>query len=283
MSIHEPWAPTRFTNPGGFNEIGSERRFGVELEYFDVSRYKELQGNTIFGAKDDGSVDGEFYSPVLQGDNGLAECDNFCTLAREKGFRAAEGAGYHAHFDLSRENEKHLKSIVLGYHFTYPFWKLTVPQHRAESHWSEAHDFDVSDIKSINSKDRMREFASRGRYYWANFSAFNKFGTVELRIHESTHSGHDVTNWIKAHTRFLDALAGLLPSRVEAVFANKSLPDLVREMRVVLRSPDVMAHLTGRMNRFNPGCRSRQGVAATVTTDESDDFDDDYEDSEDED
>lgn len=280
MSIYEPWSPGGFSNPGSFEVIGSERRYGVELEYYDCERYEELQGHTLFGAKDDGSVDGEFYSPVLQGDNGLVECETFCRLAKEKGFRADRGAGYHAHFDLSRENEKHLQAIVLGYHFTYPLWRLAVPQHRAESHWSEGHDFNLEDIRRINNRDRMRDFAERDRYSWANFAAYNKFGTVELRIHEATLDAYEVTAWIKAHTRFIDALASLTPAKVEAIFSNKAVRDIVREMRIILQSPDLMTHLTGRMNRFNPGCRSRNYVEPERVTvdDDGNEYDDDYDD-----
>lgn len=261
MSIRNGWSPRNLPHPGGFERIGSERRYGVELEYFDVNRYESLQGRTIFGAKEDGSVDGEFYSPILQGDNGLSECENFCDLARDAGFQPNSGAGYHAHFDLSTENPHCLQSIVLAYHLTYSFWKLTVPDHRVTSHWSGQHDYTAADAKVIRSKASMQRFAQRDRYEWANFSAYNKFGTVELRIHEATHSAADVVNWIMAHTRFIDAVAGLSSDQLEKIFDRKSGTQIVREMRCVIREPRVMSHLLARMGRFHPGCRRQRQTA----------------------
>lgn len=43
-------------------------------------------------------------------------------------------------------------------------------------------------------------------FHWLNLCALNPHGTIEIRLHTSTLDPNKVTNWIKAHLRFVDCI-----------------------------------------------------------------------------
>lgn len=244
------WAPGAFTKPGGFERIGSERKFGVELEYFDVENWDTLEGKTLFGAKHDGSVDGEFYSPIMSGDNGLAECEKFCELAGYLGFSTdPRDSGFHAHFDLRGESVRSLKSIALAYHLTKKYWELLVhPSRVEENRWCNSHRFGVADVKGITDLQDFADFSSSlHRYTWINFCAYNKFGSVEVRSHESTINGFDVVAWITGHCRFIDAASKMGMGKVEGLFERKQVKTIAKEMNRIIDNPLVTSHFADRL------------------------------------
>jgi len=249
IECDEGWGPSAFRDPGSFTRIGSERRFGVELEYFTVEDWESLEGETVFGAKYDGSVDGEFYSPIMQGDNGLAECEKFCDLASRLDFTVDPlESGLHIHLDMSSEKLKGLKSIALGYHLTRKYWQSAVHPHRNTTEWCRKHAWTGDDLKPIRSLEAFHDFAWRTRRHsWINLAAYQKHHTFEVRNHESTLNGADVVAWVTAHARFTDAMARMGDGTIEQIFHRKQLPGLVREMTRIIDNPIVSAKLNEKI------------------------------------
>lgn len=253
--IDEGWGSKHFNGTAtDYKRIGSKRKFGVELEFNDLPEsVYDAEGKTVFGAKEDYSVyGGEFYSPILYGDDGLVECEKLCDLADEQDWAVGNGAGYHLHCDMREESAARFKSTVLAYHYTYKFWKNTVSRNRRRNSYCPQHRFTHTDVNNIEeTRGACENFAGNyDRYAWMNVASYNDHGTFELRLHEGTKAKPDVVNWIIAHTRFIDAASNMSVGQVTRVFGgNKTIADMFREIRVMLAAPETSDHLAKRYRR----------------------------------
>lgn len=237
-----------------YTAIGSERRFGVELEYNWLPEdVFDLESETIFGAKEDCTVNGgEFDSPILYGDQGLDEVTSFCNHADSGKFEAGNGAGYHLHLDMTDETVDSLKKMALAYHYTHKLWIGVVPSNRREFTYSNPHRYGRRDVLGWDTLSDFREMLGRlNRYTWVNWAAYRSHKTVEIRCHESTTDAKTVTNWIIAHTRFCDAMKDSTLGRITRHLGNKKPSDLLRELRAIIQCPDVSGHLSDRYKEFN--------------------------------
>ena len=117
------WGPTNVIPAKTFKRTKTPRCFGLELETSDCEAYRNLRGKTCFGVKEDGSIDGlEFFSPILAGDQGLAEVRKFCRLAKKHHFRVNEDCGYHLHIDMRGTTVTERKRIAYAYRLTFNLW-----------------------------------------------------------------------------------------------------------------------------------------------------------------
>lgn len=199
---HDEFEPKHFNGKHNYTRMPSQRCFGVELETSECDCYHDLDGSW-WGAKPDCSVYGmEFYSGILYGDDGLAACDDICKFAARHGWNVDDRCGYHAHFDMRGESEDSLKAIACAYLLTYDVWKEFVESNRVEGRYCHGSSASISELYSSTS---FSNFAyNQTRYTWINFAAYNHHKTFEVRLHEGTLDGSDVTNWIRAHATFMD-------------------------------------------------------------------------------
>ena len=204
--LPEGWDEEYFSPDDSFSAIGSTRKFGVELETSKCPDYEELRGQTVFGCKNDGSIDGkEFVSPILWSDAGLAVIEDFCDQARGMGFEVDAKCGYHLHLNLRGESVDAIKRVAIAYRLTESLWQSFVPRSRRENHFCESIPWTIEAIQKPQTMQEFREFVDDvDRYKWANLAAFCVHGTIEIRLHTSTLDGNKVTNWVKAHARFID-------------------------------------------------------------------------------
>jgi hypothetical protein len=187
-----------------FERIKSARRFGIELETHQCDGYESIRDKSVFGAKDDGSIDGkEFISPPMSGDEGLEHVETFCRLARS--WEVDKCCGFHVHLDMTGETLDALKSIVTAYAATEDVWSLFVAGSRRENSYCARLDHDPSDLLHLCSLAEFGRFASGvSRYMWFNIAAYNGHRTFEIRLHGGTLDVRKITNWVKAHVRFAD-------------------------------------------------------------------------------
>jgi len=220
------------TGSGDFTEVKSRRKFGIELETSTCPEHATIRPDTIFGCKEDGSVDGmEFISPPMWGDGGLAEIRRFCEHARRLNFAVDSACGYHVHCDLTNEVSEQLISVALGYHYTYPVWCKFVSRSRRSNYYCAEHDYNPSEFKQAKSfSEFMDLFVNSDRYKWINWHAYRQHKTLEIRIHGGTLNEVKIINWIKGHIRFIDRLTTLRPALIARKFAGRSTYDVFQEM-----------------------------------------------------
>jgi hypothetical protein len=198
-----------------FNRL-PDRQYGVELETCICDGFSELDGQTVFSSCDDGSINGkEFVSTVLRGDAGLTEIEKFCTRANRLDFQTDRACGFHLHVDVTEGlTEDNRTAILLGYFLTENFWFACVDEARTENSFCVALSakFKEADI-------RAQGFGlSSGRYLFANFTAFRKHGTLEIRLHQATLDAQAITQWAIANVRFVDAVSKMTTQQVSERF-----------------------------------------------------------------
>jgi hypothetical protein len=207
-----------------YDRIQSRRRFGVELETSQCNDYRELHEETIWECKHDCSIDGmEFVSPILYGDQGLTEIENFCAEARRRRWRVNNRCGFHAHFDVSDESEDSLKAIAWAYRMTYPLWCRLVPEDRSDNSMCGRPDYHVDDILN---EDCFEYFVGRqDRFEFVNWRAYLVHGSFEVRLYQGTLSAEEICNWVKLHARFIDAVRLIRLDQLHTVFNGEVYHD----------------------------------------------------------
>ena len=213
----QPWSG----EPGTFDKIGSKRRFGVELETADCSKYKELHGKTEWGCVYECSTPGkEFVSPILQGDNGFQEIRDFCDKARERRWTVNNSCGLHIHLDISGDSSEECMRIAYAYRRVYPMWKKFVNRHRAENPMCGSPQYTCEDIRLY---EHIEDFAEcRDRFEFVNWRAYLCHSSFEVRLYQGSLNAREICNWIALHARFMDAVKGMTYDELDAKFGGNT-------------------------------------------------------------
>lgn len=202
--------------PGGFKrrtgcttKTGSERCYGVELETDGCNDYYELEGSGAWGAKNDDTISGkEFYSAILDGDDGLKAVADLADLAEMNDWRVANDCGFHLHLDARNESDDALFAAAYAYRATQELWNSFVDPDRCNNQYSHKARWTLADLDysagSAGSFDRFITNNTSSRYEWMNLRAYTTHTTFEVRLHHASVDGEEICNWIKAHTRFMD-------------------------------------------------------------------------------
>jgi hypothetical protein len=213
------WNPTPMDVAiANYGVIGSKRKFGVEIETATCAGYRTLRNNTLFGAKYDCSISGmEFISPILYGDEGLAEIERFCDNAREQGWSVDSDCGLHIHLDMRDENADSLKSIAYAYLLTDKAWRKLADPFRADNC-----TYCRPSTRTRGNVERAHDWRdycdSQNRYELCNLTAYNRHGTYEIRLYQGSIDKAEICNWIKIHTRFCDWAATKTLDELDAYF-----------------------------------------------------------------
>lgn len=215
----QDFAPSEVT----YDEIRSNRRYGIEIETHSCPNHLELREDTVYGCKPDGSVDGmEFVSPVLYADQGLEETRKVCRFARQNEWTLSSACGLHVHLDCTDESDDNLKKIALAYHFTYDLWTSFVSDSRKANYYCAKHNFDANDLRMYNDfYSFIRHCIGGTRYEWVNFNAYNSHRTIEIRFHSATLNPTKISNWVKAHSRFMDRVTQMSMGEITRKFAGR--------------------------------------------------------------
>ncbi len=226
-TCRECGASGKWNDAGFFDEtptydlVGSHRKYGIELETHSCNNYEELRGNTVFGVKEDGSVDGlEFVSPVLYGDKGFEEVDKLCAFSSEHNWEVTSSCGYHVHCDMSNETDEVLFKVALAYHLTYEFWTTFISNSRKRNYYCAPNDWDATDVVAYEEFTQFVHDFGGEKYRWLNIGAFSVHKTFELRVHSGTMNATKVKNWVKANLRFIDAVADMTIEEITSLLAG---------------------------------------------------------------
>ena len=253
------WDMGHFSPSQVHTEIKSRRKFGVELETSSCPDHGSLEGRTLFGCKEDGSISGmEFVSPALSSDKGLGIIRDFCRLAERNGFQVNKDCGFHAHFDVSRECVANLKSIALAYHLTYDLWSSFVPRDRRGNNYCKRHDWDPREFDDLLTRDDYRaKIGCLDRYVWCNVSAYYRHGTVEIRLHSATLDPEKIVNWVKAHARFIDWAVKHTAHEIKSYFAG-DFAERFQALAEIWRDAELTEFYRNRARKFGTHYRALQ-------------------------
>lgn len=212
------------------------RRFGLELEFFGISRarVKEVlreaaipvwaygdygDGRECWRVTSDGSIDArsgdsvELVSPILSGREGLAQVADVVKLMLEAGAKVNKSCGFHVHVDAAGLSGATFMNIVKRYaRFETQIDSFMVHSRRATNNnycrdvaslvgrfTTTVPTSTADDVARLASRELYDETSGRyvgGRYHKVNLTAFLRHGTIEFRHHSGTMNATKVVNWI---------------------------------------------------------------------------------------
>jgi hypothetical protein len=254
-------------NPG-YDEIASTRKFGIEIETSNCEGYQEIRTSTPFGAVIDGSCDGmEFVSPVLYGDVGLGKVRELCEHARRLNWEIDSACGLHIHLDLSDESDINCFKLAHAYGYTYDFWTSFITNSRKRNYYCARHTYNSNSLAgradSGRGFDRWVCNNANERYTWVNWGAYNKFKTVEIRHHAASLNPTKLTNWVKAHCRFIDSVMDTPLSEIIRSLNGRSVYDQLNTIKGWWNDDELTAHYKDRAALFGKPIINSSVLAAS--------------------
>lgn len=227
-SISRPTAiPTNSTmTPRTF-----DKQFGVELECYNVSQYT-LQTKLVAAGVNctvegynhstrshwkivgDSSIRGtqafELVSPILQGEEGLAELMKVCKVLRQCGAKVNRTCGTHVHINARNFTIEQWKRIYINYARLEKVIDKMMPTSRRGNTNQYCKGFTSitnyeSRINTASTLDGIAGGVFNGSRYWkVNPQSYSRHNTVEFRQHSGTTDFIKLATWIRFLSNLVD-------------------------------------------------------------------------------
>ena len=163
----------------------------------------------------DGSVCGdrpfELVSPVLAGEEGLAQVKTVCEVLNRLGAQVNKTCGLHVHFGVGElEHEpKFWRNLLNNYADLEPSIDAVMPPSRRGNRNAfcrpVAHPQLRERLARCHDLRAIERVATNGcRYHKVNISSFWRHRTVEFRQHSGTTDFAKISNWVRMLSRLVE-------------------------------------------------------------------------------
>lgn len=226
QNVYAKYNANRPLSPEG--DFVFNRTFGIELEIIhnnkselrDAIRNRgiacEIEGYNHTTRRNwkivsDASVVGgyELVSPVLKGENGLAEIKAVSDALIEVGATINKTCGFHAHFGTQDFKKKISvwRNLYINYATLESDIDSFMPQSRRNNQYCRS--LKVSNWRAKMETAQTLEglenaVTGRSRYFKLNSQSYWRHGTVEFRQHSGTVEFEKIKNWLLFCARFID-------------------------------------------------------------------------------
>lgn len=208
------------------------RTFGVEIEAFGVERNvlaTELRSAGIACESEgynhttrdhwkvvvDASVSGdkafELVSPVLAGEDGLAQVATVCGVLNRLGAKVNKTCGLHVHFGVEelRYDMKFWRNLINNYANMEPSVDALMPHSRRGNTNAYCRTMIATGLRErlnrCHSLETIERETTRGnRYHKLNISSFWRHRTVEFRQHSGTTDFDKIEKWVRWTSRLIE-------------------------------------------------------------------------------
>ncbi|RIV20506.1 amidoligase enzyme [Fibrisoma montanum] len=204
--------------PQGFAFVAFNRRFGIEIEAYNVEKHtlaSALREAGIDVAVEgynhttrahwkivtDGSLNGnntfELVSPILEGQDGLNQLQTVCRVLKQKNAYINRSCGLHVHFDAEHIGLSHTKNLLINYSRFERVIDSFMPISRRAGNNGYCLSF-ASQLSRIESASTMNALCGvmHTRYYKVNLQAYLRHKTIEFRQHSGTIEFEKISNWV---------------------------------------------------------------------------------------
>lgn len=257
------------------------RSFGVEIEvigldskkicrilnqagvYTEAVEYSK-KVYTVWRVSRDSSIEGGYHptaeviSPILCGEEGLAEVSRVMTALGLGGCYVNKSCGFHVHWNCQDYTGKNVLSLLRLYaKFERVIDYLVSPSRRGNHNrhcLSLVKDNDLTWVTELDKTERAKasdiavSFATNrsrevytdpltgeteergGRYHKVNITSYLSYGTIEFRQHQGTLSGEKAANWIIFTQQLVNKAKEVTVSR--EVSAKPTLGEMLRVLKV---------------------------------------------------
>ena len=234
-----------------YDELGSTRKYGVEIETDSCPLSSDLYRGTCFGAKTDCSVNGlEFDSPILYGDEGLAEIRKILAYANAHDWEAGSGCGCHTHYDMRGESNESMGLIIFAYRLITKLLRGLTERRRHNNTYCRLPSYYSREVRRLveNGLSVTEGTLGHDRYVYLNISSYNRHHTFEVRILEGTVDAELVCNWIKFNARFMDWAKTKTFDELNDLLENKSLAELIEVVGTAINLKEWMLARRAALN-----------------------------------
>lgn len=182
--------------------------------------------------KDDGSLEtnnDELWPvelTILVRQDDLTALEKLCGLLNDLEAEVNSSCGLHVHIDARHMSKSQVSRAGMKLGHALPFLGQMVPKSRREN--------------TRYCKMKVSGF-SDDRYCAVNLTAFEKYKTIEVRLHSSTTSYKKISNWIKTLSLILDAKKSKL----------ESMTTLKEFFAVIGASDELQNYIISRVAKFN--------------------------------
>lgn len=148
------------------------------IEEAKVSRVSVKHDGSV--CDDDNDGHGVEVTLLFNSKHGYAELEKLCGVLRDAGCYVNKTCGLHVHLDARHLEKRQVRTIGNSIGHALPVLKWMVPESRHDNSYCE---LGVSRF-------------SGGRYFAVNLTAFEKYKTIEVRLHSGTCVFDKIKNWI---------------------------------------------------------------------------------------
>lgn len=208
----------------------------------------------------DGSLGGmrgaEFVSPVLHGEEGLAEIETVCRALTDFGCSVNRSCGLHVHVGVDNAPLDFFKSLVKLYAIYEPVIDSLMPPSRRASNNSYCRSMTSTNMTSLDRATTFQQTLDiarngNGRYAKLNLEAYHRHHTVEFRQHSGTLDGNKARRWTVTCLRM-----------VEKAKQGFNMPTTPRG-NINRARPGSKSHTVGQMMMRPEGVIASEAIAAT--------------------
>jgi hypothetical protein len=224
---------------------------GVELEFLDHGRHQQRDIVEAFRKAElgkfvcvgrDGSCGWE-VRVLLPEDDWIKPLENILNVIVGMGFPVDDRCGTHVHLDMRKRD---IKRVYRNFFFTQGFLRRLITKSRKRNSY----------CKMNHNEHYTAE--ERDRYLGINTQAYNKYGTIEIRMHHGTLDIKELGPWIKLLLRVVNYQGEL----------NKKVLTLKQAKQQYEFDDKLTDELKDRLNFFYKKSTVEPGVieAATMPT-----------------
>ena len=211
------WKPARNT----YHKIPRGFTYGIELETSHSENYADLEGKTSWGCVPEASTSGrEFVSPVLKGDAGLIELENFVNTWGEE-WEVDNYCGTHIHIGLHKFSLDQKRRIAYAYHCAWPFLAEVIGPQRAGNSMCGAPQWTLADLMMAGDIEDFAE--ARDRFEFVNWRSLLKYGTIEIRCLKGTLDVALISAWIQWHCKFIKKVASMSLGKLQKAMSTDAM------------------------------------------------------------
>lgn len=193
-------------------ELTKEYRFnkliGIELE---VEGLNEIKNGSLtipteitksWNLKQDGSLTEsggiEFTTCRLSGNAIKEEVERLTTWLNEKtNATISKNCGYHLHINCKDITDTQVRQVFLVYNQIMPYLRLMVSPSRRNNEYCSQIYFEDAILDDTNVKRYSDSKFTTDRYRDLNLCSLQKYGTIEIRLHQGTINAEKILNWVK--------------------------------------------------------------------------------------
>lgn len=202
-----------------FSFIPFNRRFGIEIEAYNVSKTAlatalraagievEVEGynhstrphwKIVTDASLNGASSFELVSPILQGQAGLTELQTVCRVMKEQRAYINRSCGLHVHFDAEQIGLPQTKNLLINYARYEGIIDSFMPASRrgAANTYCQSLAGLTSRIDAATTMNALTSNVMPSRYFKVNLQSYLRYKTIEFRQHSGTVEFEKISNWV---------------------------------------------------------------------------------------